>query len=332
MMNVYYSGNFWGHTSYERACDITTLNALFPYGGYDWFIPNIYTCSKGMVIDLCRKIPAELYETFYQKWSEIDRSTLTNEQISDIENENPMSLSISFKVIVNGHESHSHGWSAVGWQPCSLDHNGSEAETLMNAYCLDRKDAWYIYRLRVAWPRKKRQEIKSLSLKLSTNKESHSCNRHFTSKPDCEPFDVNFNHPMSGESYQLHVFSCLQNKLPDKFLSEELKEYPKHLCYLQYNIAPALPSDHIVMVQDCANSDRPIVKTGNVGSVSNGVCAIGIIGGADGPSACFISTSEMDKVKIRNSCSSLHFEPVQAVEWFISIQITPCEPKEIILL
>ncbi|MDF2943248.1 MAG: hypothetical protein K0S01_2106 [Herbinix sp.] len=331
-MKVYYSGNFWGHTAYERACDTNSLNVYFQYGGYDWFIPNIYTCSQGIVIDLCRNIPVEAYDSFNQKWSEIDMTALSNEQRSDVEFKDPMSLSISFEAVINDLVAHSYRWSGIGWQPCRQDNNEEVVENLMDTYGLDREATWYIYRLSIPWPMKKRQKIKSFLLKLSTNKESHSCNKHFTCKPDCEPFDVCFLHPTNGESYILHVYSCLQDKLPEHISLDEENEYPKNLCHLQFSTEPVLPPDHIVMVQDCAKSDRPVIKVGIGASKSKGVCAIGIIGGADGPVAVFIGNADKDKVTIRNSCSSLHFEPVQDVEWFISVQITPFEPKQIALL
>ncbi len=330
-MKVYYSGNFRGHTAYESACDVISLNSFFQYGGYDWFIPNIYTCSQGIVIDICHKIPFEVYDTFYQKWSKIDQKNLTDEQLSDIQFENPMSISIAFEVVVNGLIAHSHGWSAIGWQPCSPDFNNEETETLMTAYSLDRKDAWNIYRMRITWPMEIREEIKSLSIKFSTNRESHSCNKHFTCKPDCEPFDVEVLHPVNGEYYLLHVLSCQQDRLLEHFLSDEENEYPKCFCNLQYSTEPVLPTDQIIMVQDCTKSDQPVIKAANDGSRLNDVCAIGVIGGSHGPAACFIGNAEGD-IKARNSCSSLHFEPVQEVEWFISIQITPCETKQIDLL
>ena len=57
---------------------------------------------------------------------------------------------------------------------------------------------------------------------------------------------------------------------------------------------------------------------------------VGIIGGADGPTAVI---GGQDKPgKLHAACSSLHFEPVEQVEWRIVFRERKCEGTDIDLI
>ncbi len=53
---------------------------------------------------------------------------------------------------------------------------------------------------------------------------------------------------------------------------------------------------------------------------------VGIIGGADGPTAIVVGGAAE---KPHAVCSSLHFEPVESVEWRISFRVTRGEEETI---
>ena len=69
-----------------------------------------------------------------------------------------------------------------------------------------------------------------------------------------------------------------------------------------------------VQVNDCASSDKPIRKSD--APTEDG--AIGIIGGADGPTAIFVSGKQQGDT--RTACSSLHFAPVEpeTIRWKVT--------------
>lgn len=62
------------------------------------------------------------------------------------------------------------------------------------------------------------------------------------------------------------------------------------------------------------NPDQPRQKRANPNeSQASGSICIGIIGGADGPTAIIFGGSVQGKLHV--ACSALHFEPVDDVEW-----------------
>ncbi|MEG2014035.1 MAG: hypothetical protein RR063_12700, partial [Anaerovoracaceae bacterium] len=72
-----------------------------------------------------------------------------------------------------------------------------------------------------------------------------------------------------------------------------------------------------LILQDCAPGDRPRRKhTDPLAPEMTSDCCIGVIGGADGPTAC----------------SSLHFEPIADVEWRMVFQEKMAEDVNITLL
>ena len=63
------------------------------------------------------------------------------------------------------------------------------------------------------------------------------------------------------------------------------------------------------------------------------VC-IGIIGGADGPTAVFVTTKEKGKAadEVRTAYSSLRYEPAKTVTWRICFMERPKEDITVTLL
>ena len=111
-------------------------------------------------------------------------------------------------------------------------------------------------------------------------------------------------------------------------------EFPSHYRMMTYTITPELP-DGAVHVFDCAESDQPR----QIQSVSPEYpyqpqasigCAIGIIGGADGPTAIMVGVPE--GAKVQTACSSLHFEPTEKVEWRLTFREEPCGEMTIKLI
>ena len=86
---------------------------------------------------------------------------------------------------------------------------------------------------------------------------------------------------------------------------------------MRYTLSPEASGR--ISVSDYEDSDRPIeIMPGHdsfAPSASNNAACIGIIGGADGPTAVVIGPQG----KPCTACSALHFEPVQQeIEWRIT--------------
>ena len=40
----------------------------FSWAGRDWFVPSVYVCSKGIVVDFCMRAEASALRGFMEKW------------------------------------------------------------------------------------------------------------------------------------------------------------------------------------------------------------------------------------------------------------------------
>ena len=56
---VYFEGNFWGHWGRGRAGTEIRLDQQFDWAGHHWVIPAVYSCGKGLVVDLCMRTEAK---------------------------------------------------------------------------------------------------------------------------------------------------------------------------------------------------------------------------------------------------------------------------------
>ena len=83
---------------------------------------------------------------------------------------------------------------------------------------------------------------------------------------------------------------------------------------MSYTVTPELP-DGVLTIMDCDDGDRPRQAPSAPGQPVATACAMvmGIIGGADGPATILYGPDKQGK--LHAACSSLHFEPVEQVEW-----------------
>ena len=127
---VYFEGNFWGHLGRDRAGTEIRLNQQFDWAGHHWIIPAVYSCGKGLVVDLCMRSEAKDIRRFIAKWNltaENDsEENFTQEQRMQIELENPLGLDFSAKIELNGKTLRSSHGCAVGISPCLPDGAANE--------------------------------------------------------------------------------------------------------------------------------------------------------------------------------------------------------------
>ena len=99
-------------------------------------------------------------------------------------------------------------------------------------------------------------------------------------------------------------------------------EFPTKYTQMEYRIEPELAARQYRSM-DCKQSDEPrpmkITRTEGAAEVRiNGkAVSIGIIGGADGPTAVFMSSPTSKTSQPHMASSSMRFEHVDEVEWRI---------------
>ena len=103
---VYFDGSFWGHHGRERAGREMPVQKWFSWAGRDWFVPSVYVCSKGIVVDFCMRTEASALRGFMEKWGidpESDESIdFSRDEREQMEREHPLSLGFTPSLTLNG--------------------------------------------------------------------------------------------------------------------------------------------------------------------------------------------------------------------------------------
>lgn len=315
MWKVYFNGSFGEPSGRKKAGKETLLNKEFVWDEERWFIPAIYTCAQGYVVDFCMQVPAERIRAFLDKWElspENDGRDFSEEDQMQAQAEQPLNVNLRPQLVLNGTVlSYSHG-CGIYWNPCFPEDNDPMSEEVLRHYGLDPAYGWAIWRSSFPWKKRGKPEIKILAAEMVAESVAIS-GQHFCVSGPGEI--IQFVHPVTGQAHKLTVHTYEQRQLPQDFIEDENYIFPRNLTVMGYTTSPHLPDDTF-NVFDCHSSDAPRPKfadPGKLGVMGMPAVSIGIIGSADGPTA--ISLSEEDRCNYRTACSALHFEPIEKVEW-----------------
>ncbi len=321
---VYFDGNLWGHRGKGRAGTEFPISKEFDWAGHLWWIPSAYSCAQGLVVDFCMAVDPKLISGFMKKWNFIDKNGephhFTQDERRRMEYENPTKLDFCASLTLNGKEIKSRHGCGVGYNPLDTDiGNDLEGQWAVKHYGLDQKSGWMIWRCAFPWSTKHAPKIKSLSVTMEQDHVAVPGTRFNTNAPGDT---VEFIHPQTGEHHVLTVMEYEQKEmLKDCFRNEDMN-FPNHYHAMNYTLTPPLP-DCEMSVSDCLDSDQPRKKEPlkSVGglrekyqllpSARNDAVVIGVIGGSNGTTV----HGNRAKGEVRGTCSSLHFEPVEDVEW-----------------
>ena len=269
------------------------------------------------MIDYCKQADPVQVKAFIDKWDLLNEGNnhYTKEQQEQIEREHPLHTSFNGHVTLNGHKLQSDHGCGLPWIPESCLADGLRRETealqIMEHYGIDDSLAWYIQRSSYRWGEVNGLDIQSLTVRMVRHRENIA-GQHFLTPAVGE--SISLIHPLSGQTYVLTVHEVEQQELPERAFSDPNMEFPSHYLAMSYFLEPDI-SGRGFMVQDCAEGDRPRQKKRdpNVAYAAVSAASIGIIGGADGPTAIIMGQSAP---KLLAACSSLHFEPItDEVEW-----------------
>lgn len=291
------------------------VNKAFHWAGIDWIIPEVYACEEGLVVLTFGKIdPAEVRK-------HITGEHATPEDIERMDAECPLNIHLQCKAKINGSDGVFCGGSGLAWMP-SLPGEGTgdlAAKWALEHYGFDTDYAWIINRDSYRWPGGVRPELESLVLTISQRPVSLSGTHFMTPR---ETNTVELEHPLNCKTYTLTIENLMQEEADLQNMQSMGLEFPTHYTRMEYRIQPEL-GPHRFRIQDCTQSDEPrpariIRPNGSVQVQINAeAAAIGIIGGADGPTAVCLTHPVGEGNRLRMASSSLHFEPVAEVEWRI---------------
>ena len=314
---VFYQGSLYGHFGRDRAGKEIEINKSFLWGGENWLVPSVYVCGKGLVADILKSVSVEDFRAFAEKFGldeADDPENFSPQRLAKAEAENPLGGGIYVTAKINGRESSMEFSSSDCWNPLFPD--GGDSEKLLEKYGLDKSFCWQITRVSIPWRSRKPKKISSLSLCLRADRLRVS-EVHFKAE---RPGDrTEFTNPATGKTHILTVTDIKRQSLAQ--FPHIGKDEPKFFTLLRVGISPEISKDAL-LITDCAKGDRT-----HKGALPRNTSAIGIIGGADGPT---VITSEYESG--HTACSSMHFEPEYEPDWCMTFYDKPREDIEVELI
>lgn len=314
---VFYQGSLYGHFGRDRAGKEIEINKSFLWGGEIRLVPSVYVCGKGLVADILKSVSVEDFRAFAEKFGldeADDPENFSPQRLAEAEAENPLGGGIYVTAKINGRESSMEFSSSDCWNPLFPDGGGSEK--LLEKYGLDKSFCWQITRVSIPWRGRKPKKISSLSLCLRADRLRVS-DMHFKAE---RPGDrTEFTNPATGKTHILTVTDIKRQSLAQ--FPHIGKDEPKFFTLLRVDISPEISKDAL-LITDCAEGDRT-----HKGALPGKTSAIGIIGGADGPTV-IISEYESG----HTACSSMHFEPEYEPDWCMTFYDKPREDIEVELI
>lgn len=315
---VFYKGSLYGHFGRDHAGKELAVNKSFTWGGEEWLVPSVYFCGKGLVADMFKKVSIESFREFTEKFGLDENSDcdgFSDEQQAEIEAENPLNSDIFASIQFGGRKSDMEFSSSDCWNPLFPD-SGDAAEALLDRYGLDKSFCWLAVRMSIPWRGRKPKKSDSLTLQLRAEKIPVP-GAHFKAN---RPGDkTEFTNPATGKTHILTVTDIKRQSLAQ--FPHIGKDEPKFFTLLRVEISPEISKDAL-LITDCAEGDRT-----HKGALPRNASAIGIIGGADGPTV-IISEYESG----HTACSSMHFEPEYEPDWCMVFYNKPKEDIEIELI
>lgn len=327
---VFFDGGYWTKNGKGRAGQEITLDRSFLWGEEIWHIPAIYSCSKGLVVDLCVEIDPARMKAFLDKWRPVCEGDpeLSREVQAELDKENPLSIDFSPHIFVNGKALQAKHGCGINWIPesCMAEdtENSSEAQQLIEHYSLDKAKAWSFHRWSCPWATLKKPAIKSFKLRLERRLEAIN-GIHFRNPAVGDK--IAFVHPITHTEHTLTVLEYEKQELMSKAFAHEEYELPTHHTAMTYTVEPELPSKSF-QVRDCLDNDEPKLRPRR-SQADYDACSIGIIGGADGPTALILSNGSKNETVPHAALSALHFEPKDDIEWKMIFREKPMEDIEV---
>lgn len=324
-MKVYFGRNFWGRHGRDILCEKVAVNRRFEWAGNTWYIPAVYVCEQGIVIDYCVETEPEKIKAFVDRYAALEERAdeLSHEDYEQAMQDNPMNIKFGTEVMVNDEELlRSMQGCGISWLPETCNpvgqENVPEALELVEFYKLDKNKGWTIRRHSHKWTAVKMPVLNRLEIKLSKPKIEIEGIRFKTPLPG---ESIKFTHPITGAEHVLNVVNVEHQESTFDF-GQEGYEFPKHSTCMMYTLAPDIDNADF-RICDTKKSESPYLKVTKSKS-EHGAASIGIIGGADGPTAIIMQPVNKD-TKLHMACSAVTFEPADEVEWRVVFRHAACE-------
>ena len=327
-MEVYHDNNIWGKGKPETKLTAIPVNRSFLWDKQEILIPAVYVGKAGATLDVCAKIPTEDMATFLKKWNYERRISLkTPEEFEKLDADNPAGRNFTVEICLDDTLLLRRMSSSMRWYPENIIQmglssptgedrfeNDKAAEEWMDAHGCDRECCWYFGRFCYNWDKEPILSPKKLSLAFHANLIPITV-EHFSTDITCEGETITISHPVTEQEYILTLHGCEQFRHSFTEIESEGMFYPEYCQVLSYSITPEIERS-LFAILDCAESDKPrMVNAQELTDIANG------------PTAIFMTRTGADSKNL-TAVSSMHFEPVQKVQWRVVFQIKPKSDAE----
>ena len=327
---VYYNANFWGNNHEGEPCEEISIEKRFFWAGREWYLPSVYICDKGMVTDILFRVDAAEVQAFMDKWgvTEENEHTFSREQRRLMELENPLSFNFNSELNINGKCLRTNRGCGIVYVPFRDEIDRLEWQSVLDYYNLDIKSCWVIQRSCYPWIDGQPTEIVTMEV-IMKHQPMFVPGETFETSAAGE--DHNFQNPTTGTTHTLTVQEFEAKEMELKFPGIEDWEYPSNHIEMTFTLEPELPQTEF-SITDSQQSDKPRAIPNQIcGRKSSGTEAIGIIGGADGPTAIIVGRPK-SKRQLHAAVSRFCFEPFDTVRWQLSFREKQIEEMTVELM
>ena len=317
---VTWDGDFFDENPEDLGAEPIAVDTWFQWAGIDWYVPEVYTFDKGVVMHLLGRVDPDLvpqneYEGFI--------SPEVHEQMMA---ENPLNLHARHDVFINDIAMRPAGSMGITWVP---DQNWNvESKWFMEHYRMDLNYAWQIHRIKFFWPACGKLDIQKMCLTMKQHPVSVS-GTHFKT-PDAGNCVI-LTHPQTDKEYILHIDEMKQEKADFSRMHDQELEYPACYSQMTFRIEPDMSRNQFRIV-DCTQSEQPRRREGATRNDGSHAVSFGIIGGADGPTVMVMGQPKSEVPRTHMAASSLRFEHAKHIEWRIVFQEIPNEEITVSLI
>ncbi len=274
--NVSFGGAFFDVDG-DDACavGVTVKRGGFEWGGEEWHVLGVYKVMEGFVVDLGRRLTDGQVDAL----QELEREAEAEIPVEEREVENPLSFSFTARLAAGGVRVSAKRVTAVVGSPVFGDDDG---ESVREHYGCG-EGSWQFYRCSFPWLRE-RGEPEEIVLSA---KQTRVCVGELRSPVPGDTLSV--RDPAGGGDFTLTVCAVEDSELT--LPNGGAFEVPGCVTYLRYTFEPEAGAS-VFSVRDAEAGDPPRVRGGAADFVDS---AIGIIGGADGPTAVFVGAGSAAK-------------------------------------
>lgn len=340
---VYWEGSFWGKGKKgSHAGREVPVKKAFLWGKTSFFIPAVYLCASGLMVDFCVRAEPEILKPFLSKWAPLERNGLSREEQEQAALENPLDLPFHSQISVNGRVLSETRGCGISWVPPELlpedlrtDLVDADAAAILDHYGLDPRKGWAIWRKSYPWATKRCPHIKKSLLTLREEPKPIP-GEHFTVTASGDT--IAFVHPLTGAAYKLTVreYERQQFDFSSFSSSQEGWEHPAHFISMTCLVEPPLPQSSLSFFDRAPGDPSRKRQESPLEPQAKGTAAMamGIIGGADGPATIFLSEKgekEEPSYSIHAAASSLYFTPPEKMEWCMSFREKSLEDVSVTL-